>query len=148
MPAFINKMFYSLLVAIVFSLSCNGQTQKEFKYSCADRVSETELNGIPQKAFKGYTDTDLENLAEITTQVIDLNGDTTEFEVFYHQKTDTSLILDFYGFTTEKQIDNTVCALFKNNKCDFKKHPVLLFYKSTKGSDAYYLFVALTRKKG
>lgn len=139
--------FFQIIASILFLISCNTSNLIDNKFTCAQKLSDKELNNLKSNNFKDYSDSDLELLADITTLIIKSNGDTSEFEVFYNRKTDTSLTIDIYGLEIVKQIDKTVCDLKNTNEIDLPNHMNLLFHRYVNGYDDGGIIVGLSIKK-
>ena len=136
------RLFISGLV--ILNISCADVYKSDYKFRCASPLSNRQIDLFKSNNFDNYTESDLDLLADITTYLIEVNGDTSEFEVFFNQKTEKLLVLDVYGLENEDQIDSTTCGLFNNSKIKLPAHMIILFHQYKNGNEDGGIIVGLT----
>ena len=129
---------------LILNISCADVYRSDYKFRCASQLSNRQINLYKLNSFKNYTENDLDLLADITTCIIEVNGDTSEFEIFYNQKTEKSLVLDVYWLENEEQIDSTTCRLFNTTTIKLPAQMIILFHQYKNGYEDGGIIVGLT----
>ena len=142
-----NQSFSILTVLVcLLMMACGTNKSGQSKYQCGRGLTSTEIGQISTSGFKGYSDEDLEILANLTTLVTQLNGDSLEYEVFFFEKASTRLVLGVFGVEKAEQIEKTACAIFERKDLKLPKEQWLLFHKYVNGNAESEFLIGISNK--
>lgn len=98
-----NNRFCLLLIHLsVLIFSCKSAAKKSYIPTCAGLLTESEISNLVPGQFKNHTKEEHNQLENISAVIAKVNGDSSEFEVFYNHRSDDSLIVDIFGIENEQ----------------------------------------------
>lgn len=130
----------------LFMVACGSNKSGQAKYQCGRGLSAAEINQINPAGYKDYSDGDIRDLADLTTLVFEVNGDSLEYEVFYFEKSSSRLVVGIYGVDKAEQIEKTACAIFNSKDLKLPKEQWLLFHKYVNGYSESKFLIGMSNK--
>ncbi|MCF8244078.1 MAG: hypothetical protein K9J37_02845 [Saprospiraceae bacterium] len=140
-----TSFIFLALTAISMAGCVNKANQSSFK--CGRLLSDKELEELSKTSFKDYQAEDLAQLAELTNLVNEMVGDSLEHEVFFREKTATSLAIEIFGVEAPLQIEKTACEIFSNRELNLPKNRKILFHKYLNGGASSEFLIGVANKK-
>lgn len=140
-----KKSSFVLAFAILSLAGCiNKSNQSTFK--CGRLLSDEELVELNKTAYKDYQPEDLDKLATLTTLVNEINEESAPHEVFFREKSATSLTLEIFGVEAPLQIEKTACAIFGNKELKLPRNVNVVFHKYLNGGAESEFLIGVANK--
>ncbi|GEM_PF-2622019 len=142
------KLKTSFFVFAILSLSLAGCVNKapHTTFKCGRLLSEKELVRLNKTSYKDYKTEDLELLAALTTLVNETSGDSLEHEVFFREKTASSLTMEVFGVEAPLTIEKVACSIFGRTDLKLPAEQKILFHKYLNGGTGSEFLIGLANK--
>ncbi len=135
-----------VLAFAIFSMASCVSKANLSKFKCGRVLTEKELDKLSKTSYKDYQTDDLTQLAALTTLVNKTVGDSLEHEVFFREKTATSLTMEIFGVEVPMQIEKTACEIFSKRELKLPHNLKILFHKYLNGGASSEFLIGVANK--